>query len=138
MLSVDATVIVVFIIIWLLLAVLTKIFFNPVRKVMSDRDSEIQGNLEVVSKATAEYEQTLQNIEAEVKQARSGAIAIQHQFEQEALQEKERMLTEISQECRARIDEARSELERQVEGLEAELKAQSGLLAEKIERRLLN
>jgi len=138
MLSVDATAIVVLIFIWTLLAVLTKVFFNPVRKVMSERDAEIQQNLDAVSKSTAEYEQTLQNIETEVKQTRSIALKTQQQFEQDAIKEKDRMLTEISQECRVKVDEARSELTRQVKDLEEELRAQSDLLAEKIERRLLN
>ena len=138
MLSVDATAIVVLIFIWILLAVLTKVFFNPVRKVMSERDAEIRQNLDAVSESTAEYEQTLQNIETEVKQTRSIALKTQQQFEQDAIKEKERMLTEISQECRVKVDEARSELTRQVKDLEEELRAQSDLLAEKIERRLLN
>jgi len=138
MLSVDATAIVVLVIIWVLLAILTKIFFNPVRNVMSERDAEIKQNLDAVSQSTDEYEKTLQHIEAEVKQARSGALKTQQQFEQDALKEKDRILTEISQECRAKVDEARSELSRQVKDLEEELGAQSDLLAEKIERRLLN
>jgi F0F1-type ATP synthase membrane subunit b/b' len=46
MLSLDGNVIVVFLIVWILFFVLTRLFFNPVRRVRNAREKAIRENKE--------------------------------------------------------------------------------------------
>ncbi|MDH4217848.1 MAG: hypothetical protein OEY18_14615 [Candidatus Aminicenantes bacterium] len=138
MLSIDVSLIVIFVIVWILAGVLTKVYYNPVRKIMSKRESEIEHNKEVSKEALEKYEGILQKIEEELKVAKAAARATREKFEREALNGKERMLEEISRECRSQVEKAKIELDKKVRGLKKELEPQSQQMAERIEKRLLH
>jgi F-type H+-transporting ATPase subunit b len=138
MLQIDPSIILVFAIVWVLVLVLTKTVFNPIRRVMRDRDEGIKTDREAGERAEQEYTDSLQRIEDDIKKARAAAYAIQDSLEKEALKEKEKLLTEVSQECRTQVDEARQELQKQVKDLKSDLEKESARLAEKIEEKLLS
>lgn len=138
MLSVDISLIAVFIIVWILVVVLTKKFFNPVRREIDRRDRDISQNREASEKARSEYEQTIHKIEKDIKQAKETAHTLQERFEKEAQQEKERILSDVSKNCRAQVNEAKKELEKQMNKLMMELEADGESIAEKIEKRLIH
>ena len=138
MLSVDASLFVIFLIVWILVVILTKTFFNPIRKVMQDRDKGLDQYRQITEKAAEEYELTILKIEKDIKEAKAEAYAIRDEFEKAAAQEKARMLGEVSQECRIKINEAQKKLKTQAENLKKELETESEMLAEKIEQRLLH
>jgi F-type H+-transporting ATPase subunit b len=138
MLQVDLSALVVFAIVWILVVVLTKVFFKPIQGIVRKREEGLREDREAGEKAQSEYEASLQKIEDDIKQARSSSYRIRDKFEKEALKEKERMLSEVSKECRSQVDEARKELTQQIDELKADLKDQSEQLAEKIEKRLLD
>jgi len=138
MLQIDPSIILVIAIVWVLVLVLTKTVFNPIRRVMRDRDEGLATDREAGERAEQEYTSSLQQIEEDVKKARAAAYAIQDSLEKEALIEKEKMLAEVSKECRAQVDEARHELQKQVKHLKSDLKQESARLAGKIEEKLLS
>jgi len=138
MLSVDISAVVIFLLIWVLVFVLTKLFFNPLRKVMDERKTRLRNNQEASSKAIAEYEDIVQEIEENIKSARSAANATREEFEQRAFREKEKILDDVSKECRAQVSEAKAEIDKQMQALKKELKKESNNLAEKIEEKLLD
>jgi F0F1-type ATP synthase membrane subunit b/b' len=138
MLAVDATLLIVFFIVWILLFLLKKVFFNPIRNIMARRDETIGSDLKATEDAKIHYETNIRKIEDSLKAARLAAKEKQEQFTADALKEKERMLSEIGQECRAKIDEAKEQLEKKVEELKKDLAAESQVLSEKIEKRLLD
>jgi len=137
MLQVDLSVIAVFAIVWILVLVLTKVFFRPIQGVVRKREEGLSQDREAGEKARSKYEASLQKIEDDIKQARTSAYNIRGNLEKEALKEKERLLSEVSKECRSQVDDARKELAKQIDELKADLKDQSEQLAEKIEKRLL-
>jgi F0F1-type ATP synthase membrane subunit b/b' len=138
MLTVDATLLVVFFIIWILLAALKKVFFNPIRNIMDGRERTIQSNLKASEEAMAHHETNIRKIEKSLKAARVTAKETQENFMADAQQEKERILLEIAQECRAKVNEAKEHLEKQVEDLKKDLASESKVLSEKIEQRILH
>lgn len=138
MLQIDPSIILVFAIVWILVLVLTKTVFNPIRRVMRDRDEGIRTDREAGEQAEREYTDGLQKIEDDVKKARAAAYAIQDSLEKAALKEKEALLAEVSKECRVQVGEARKELQKQVQDLKSDLEKESGRLAEKIEEKLLS
>jgi F-type H+-transporting ATPase subunit b len=138
MLSVDISALVVFFLVWILLIILTKIFYNPLRKIMTERKLKIQKKVDASDDATAEYERTVGEIEESVKSAKASAFATMERFEKDALAEKEKIMEDISNECRAQIQKARQEIEKQLSDIKRELDAESEELAHKIEKKLLN
>jgi F-type H+-transporting ATPase subunit b len=138
MLQVDLSAIVVFAIVWILVLVLTKVFFKPIQGVVRKREEGLRQDREAGERAQTEYETSLQKIEDDLKKARSSAYNVRDRFEKEAFKEKERMLAEVSKECRSQVEDARKELTKQIDELKTDLKDQSEQLAEKIEKRLLH
>jgi F-type H+-transporting ATPase subunit b len=138
MLAVDATLLIVFFIVWILLFLLKKVFFNPLRNILAAREENIENNLKAIEKAKTQYDTNLQKIEDSLKAARLAAKETQEKFASNALLEKERMLSEIGQECRAKVNEAKEQLEEKVDELKKDLASESKILSEKIEKRLLH
>ena len=89
-------------------------------------------------KAVDEYETTVREIEENLKSARSAASATRDEFEQNALKEKEKILSDVSEECRAQLNEAKSEISTQVQALKRELENESKNIAQMIEKKLLD
>jgi len=138
MIKIDASLIFVFLIVWILVFVLSRIFFRPLRKLMQERENKVQGNKEVFQKAMEAFEQTASEIEKRIKSANARSLEIKEELEREALKERERILAEINAEYRAEVEKAKEKLEEQTERLKKELGSEAGRLAERIERKLLH
>jgi F0F1-type ATP synthase membrane subunit b/b' len=138
MLSLDANLVIVFIIIWVLVFVLSKLFFNPVRRVRDRRENGIAADRKAQQQALEAYEKSLADIDASLKKARAAAESVRGLLEQDALKEKNKLLTEISAECRHQVEQARSELERTAHELKGKLADDASSLAEQIEKKFLN
>lgn len=138
MLSVDGSVLVVFLLLLILVFVLSKLFFNPLRKVMDERKAKLKTNRDAAAKAIEEYEKSVRDIEESLHAARSNAMAVRDEFEQQALKEKDKMLKDVSQECRDQVNKARAEMEKQIQGLKKDLEKESQKLAKEIEKKLLD
>ncbi len=138
MLQIDVSLIVVFLIVWVLVFFLSRLFFNPLRKIMQERNDKVQGGSEAHRKSTETYEQTVNEIEERLKSARALSQQAMEKIEREAAAERERLLAEISEESRHKVEEAKKQLEDQIVGLKRKLESDASDLAERIESRLLN
>ncbi len=138
MLEIDVSLIVVFLIVWVLVFFLSRLFFNPLRKIMQERNEIIQGDSEAHRKSTETYEQTVNEIEERLKSARALSQQVMKKIEREAAAERERLLAEISEESRHKVEEAKKQLEDQIIGLKRKLESNASDLAERMERRLLD
>lgn len=137
MISIDASLIVIFLIVWVLVFVLSRLFFHPLRKVMQEREDKVQGSREAFEKSTEVYEKTVCEIEERLKSAKALCEQTKESFEHEALKERERMLAEINTEYRSQVEKARKQFERQAKSLKRELDIEAMHLAERIEQKLL-
>lgn len=138
MLSIDLSLLVVFLIVWILLFVLKRIFFKPLTKVMEKRNAEIGDNQRSTETANIDYEQIVQKIEEDLRSAREASRKSKIKLQSEALKEKEKSLADISKECRGQVQGAKEKMEKKVEALKKDLESQSEVFAEKIEKRLLH
>jgi F-type H+-transporting ATPase subunit b len=138
MLQIDVSLIVVFLIVCVLVFFLSRLFFNPLRKIMQERNEIIQGDSEAHRKSTETYEQTVTEIEERLKSARALSQQAMEKIEREAAAERERLLAEISEESRHKVEEAKKQLEDQIIGLKRKLESDASDLAERMERRLLD
>jgi len=138
MLQLDVSLIVVFLIVWVLVFFLSRLFFNPLRKIMQERNDKVQGGNEAYRKSTETYDQTVNEIEERLKSARALSQQAMEKIEREAAAERERLLAEISEESRHKVEEAKKQLEDQIIGLKRKLESDASDLAERMERRLLD
>lgn len=138
MLSVDISMIVVFVIAWILVIVLTRLFFKPLKKVMIEREQGIENDLQAGKSAAGEHEEIIRKIEEDVKQTRLTAQSTRQNLEKQAQEQRDRLLSEVSRECRDQMSRARKELDQQIVDLKNDLEAESERMAELIEKKLLN
>lgn len=138
MLSIDSSVIAIFIIIWILVLVLSKKFFKPVQRIMAEREAKIQKNRESSEKSLADYEKSMSEIEKKLREAKAISDAKKEELEKEALREKKRFLEEINAECRTQIEKARTRLIQQTNELKKELESEVEVLSERIEKKLVH
>ena len=137
MIDIDASFIAIFIIVWILVFVLSRVFFNPLRKIIEEREAKVKGRQEAYEESTEVYEKTVYEIEERLKSARVHSEQTKDNLKHEALKERERMLEEISTEYRSQVEKAQEKLEKQTTSLRRELGAEAKLLAERIEQKLL-
>ncbi len=137
MLSIDATVIVVFALVWILVVILSRIFFKPILKVLDERASRIARDKAAASESLEAYERDLRRVEEGLKEARAAAEAIRSAAESEALKEKSRLVREVQAEGRAEVQKAKAELLREVDNLKKELDKETAEIAGSIERKIL-
>jgi F-type H+-transporting ATPase subunit b len=138
MLSIDASLIVVFVLVWILVLVLSRVFFKPVIRVMRERETRIAKDKDETRQALEAYAQDLRRIEDGLKEARLEAARIRESAAEGSQRERARLLQEVNAERRAQVDKARAELQAEVERLKKELEARTDDLAGEVERRLLN
>jgi len=138
MLSINGNVIIVFLIVWILVFVLTKVFFNPVRRVRDKRRQEVQANKEAYEDAVASQQKGIQEIELAIKQAKAAAESAKETLRAEGLKEKNRMLAEISAEYKDQVEKARADLDRTIKDLKEKLEAETSALAGNIEKKFLS
>lgn len=137
MLSINATALVVFVIVWILVLILTRIFFKPILRTLDERSGRIARDKTAAEDAREAYEKDLSRIEEGLKEARAAADAIRTTAEAEALKEKSRLVREVQAEGRAEVEKAKEELLREMETLKKELDARTAEIAETIEKRIL-
>jgi F0F1-type ATP synthase membrane subunit b/b' len=138
MLSIDSSALFVFLIVWVLVFILTKVFFNPVRKVRDERERRVRRGLDESRRSQEEYEQSLEKINRAVREAKLQAEQVRDRLTAEAGREKSRMVAEMNAEYRRRVEAAKSEVAAQVEALIKDADFRADDLAERIERRLLD
>lgn len=138
MLDLDISLFVVFAIVWILLFVLKKIFFNPLQKVRAERDALINQNKSAAAKSQEDYERTLSEIEEKMKKARLDAMATRNTLEKEAQQKRDELIADVSKESKKMVEKGKSDLNDQMKILFEEMEAKSEVLAKNIEKRLLH
>lgn len=138
MLDIDISSVVIFAIIWILLFVLKKVFFNPMQKVRSERETLINQNKMAAAKSQEDYEETLSEIEEQIKKVRMDALASRNTFEKEAQEKREELIADVSKESKKMVEKGKADLEEQMKILFKEMEAKSEIFAKNIEKRLLH
>jgi F-type H+-transporting ATPase subunit b len=137
MLSINATAVVVFAVVWILVLVLTRVFFKPILRILDERSGRIAKDKAATDEALKAAEDDLRRIEEGLKEARAAADAIRNAAETEALKEKSRLVREVQAEGRAEVEKAKEELLREMEALKKDLDKRTAEIAETIEKKVL-
>jgi F-type H+-transporting ATPase subunit b len=137
MLKIDATALVVFAIVWILVLILTRIFFKPILRILDERAARIARDKAAEEGARSASGADLKRIEDGLKEARAAADAIRSAAETEALKDKSRLVREVQAEGRAEVEKAKAELQRETEALKKDLDKHTEEIAATIEKRIL-
>jgi F-type H+-transporting ATPase subunit b len=137
MLSINATALVVFAVVWILVIVLTRIFFKPILRILDERAARIARHKAAAADAQGSSERDLRRLEDGLKEARAAAETVRSTAETEALKEKNRLVREVQAEGRAEVEKAKQELIREIEALKKDLDKHTEEIAETIEKRIL-
>lgn len=138
MLSIDLSLIIVFLIVWILLAVLTRVFFNPLRKIMGSRQDQLDQDKRAAETALESFEEESLRVEEQLREAKAMAQTLIDELMKEGQKHREGLVEETNRDCRSQIEAAQDRLSRQVKILKNELEVQSQNLADQIEKRLLS
>jgi F0F1-type ATP synthase membrane subunit b/b' len=138
MLSIDATVLVTFAVVWILVLILSRVFFKPMNRILGERTAGLERARIETETTLAGCEEDLRRIEERLGKAQAASEALWEQTEAQAIKEKSRLIQDLQAETRAQVQAATRELEREVERLKKELDARSGELSEDIAQRILN
>ena len=136
MLNIDATFLIVFVVVWILVFVLSKVFFGPLRKVRDARKAVLDGNAEAARAALEQYDRTLTGLEQSLRDARAAADRTRESLSAEALKQKAQLLEELGAEYRRNVEQAKDELRAELQGLEREMDSKVEAIARQIEERL--
>jgi F-type H+-transporting ATPase subunit b len=137
MLSINGTAIVIFLIVWVLVLVLTRVFFKPVMRILDERSGRIARDKAAADEALEAANRDLRRVEEALKEARAAAEAIRDKAETEALKEKSRLVREVQAEGRAEVEKAKEELHQEMAALKRDLDKRTEEIAKSIEKRIL-
>jgi F-type H+-transporting ATPase subunit b len=137
MLNIDLTFLVIFFLIWVLVLILSRVFWKPMVRTIEERSARIRDDQAAALASLTAYEQSLQDIDRTVKAAKKDAERVRAELEVEALKEKSRFLAEVGAAAKGEVERARAKLREDVSRLKTELKSEAERLSERIEERLL-
>ena len=137
MIKIDATALIVFAVVWILVLILTRIFFKPILRILDERAARIARDKAAEDGARSASDADLKRIEDGLKEARAAAEAIRSAAEADALKDKSRLVREVQAEGRAEVEKAKAELLREMDALKKDLDKRSEEIAATIEKRIL-
>ena len=137
MIKIDATALIVFAVVWILVLILTRIFFKPILRILDERAARIARDKAAEDGARSASDADLKRIEEGLKEARAAAEAIRSAAEADALKDKSRLVREVQAEGRAEVEKAKAELLREMDALKKDLDKRSEEIAATIEKRIL-
>ena len=138
MLSIDLTFAVIFLLVWVLVLILSRVFFKPVGRMMEERRSRSRENKEAARKALDALTQDLRKIEESLKEAKAASDKMRESLEIEALKERTRLLSDLHAESRRQVEKAREEITEEIGRLKSELAGEVERLSGEVERKVLN
>ena len=138
MLQIDASLLVTFFVVWILVFVLSKVFWKPMSRITGERDALLAADREASRRGGEAYEKSLQDVAAAMKTARAAADKARDDIEADALREKSRLLAETGAVSKDRLEKARAQVRDEIARLRSELAVEAERLAGDIEKRLLD
>lgn len=120
----------------LLIFILNAILYKPIRQILIERKRKIQGYEEGIEDIQRDASESEQNFQAKISEARQQGVQQKEALKQTGQEEEKRLIAEINQKAQAELEAVRAQIAKDAEdarrGLEKEIAAFSGTIAEKI------
>jgi F-type H+-transporting ATPase subunit b len=136
MLNIDGTLILQIANFLVLLLILNMILFKPIRKILSQREEEMNSRRKTIDNYQGRVEQSEKDIEEGKVRARKEGYAAKETLKSQGLEEEKGILREAGAAVEQKLDGAKKEIEAKVsaarEALEGQIASFSEELAQKI------
>lgn len=138
MLQIDGGFLIIFAIVWILVFVLNRIFFTPIKRIRDKRRDTLRQDREAAARALDSYGATVQRVEQTLKAARAQAEQVRDSLSAEALREKGLFLEELNAEYHRTVEKVKDDLQREKVSLRREMDSEVEAISKKIEERLVS
>ncbi len=137
-LTLDGSLITIFLIFWITFLLLKKLYFDPYRRVIEERERYLRERQERESKALSTWEEKINIIKQELERARRESLEEVDRIKKEAEKAKEEKIA-LLKEALAKEERAfRERMERELEEAKKLLGEKVKWIAEEIEKKLLS
>jgi F-type H+-transporting ATPase subunit b len=132
LISINATVIVQLVSFLLFMVVLNRVMVRPLRRMMAQRNVHIEEILSDISKADDTLKELNHQIQDQENRVRNSAFAIQHQIEDEGLQQAVDLVNQTRSEIDVMRKQAQKENDAKITQARQEVEAQAEPIANRI------
>ena len=138
LLSIDASLVIVLIIFVVLIVFVNRLVFQPIVKVLDERERHTTGADAEAKKYLKRYEQRLSEYQEKIREARAESYRMLESQRSEALSERGRILLEVKTEVAEKIETKKKEIDLVCKDAQMRLESDARATAESISRNLLN
>ncbi len=137
-LTLDGSLITIFLIFWITFLLLKKLYFDPYRRVIEERERYLRERQERESKALSTWEEKINIIKQELERARRESLEEVDRIKKEAEKAKEEKIALLKEELAKEERAFRERMERELEEAKKLLGEKVKWIAEEIEKKLLS
>lgn len=133
----DLSVVVVILLVWSLYFILKRSFFNPINKILEDRDAAIHGAQGLANEKLGEFEEKSRIYQDNLNAARLEIYRQQETLRSDALKQRSDILSKGRQEAQGLVQSTRDELQNQVASAKKDLESDLTNIADGIVKAIL-
>lgn len=133
----DGSLIAIFFIFWFTFLILKKLYFEPYKKVLEERENIIKDRKEKEERAIEVYQRKADEIKRRLEETRSAVLAEVNELRKKAEEEKAIRLEALRRELSERREEYRRKIEEELHSSQEKIKGMAEWMAEEIERKLI-
>jgi F-type H+-transporting ATPase subunit b len=135
--SLDLSVVIIMLLVFCLYFILKKSFFDPINRILAERDARTNGTLEEAKKLVSDAEKQSLAYQESIKSARLEGYRLQEGFRAEALKEKSQIVLEGHQKADSLVSSSKQEIETQVSQSKQTLEGEVSSIADGIVHTIL-
>jgi len=135
--SVDLSVVIIMLLVWSLYFVLKKFFFDPINRILTEREEATSGTLRGVQEKLALADEKARKYQESIKVARLENYRIQEGFRVEAMRKRAQLVAQGRQDGEGLVLDAKQEIQNQVVSAKRKLDSEVGGIAERIVKSIL-
>jgi F-type H+-transporting ATPase subunit b len=121
MLDLDASVLMVFALIWILMVILNRLFFRPVGKVIGERETKIERDNREIERLSKDLEIKTQRIEIMLREAQKESALLREELIRKGEKAKEQIVTAARDQAKELFNRKMAELEQEIEETEQKM-----------------
>lgn len=135
--SVDLSVVIIMLLVWSLYFVLKKSFFDPINRILADRERATSGTLREVQEKLALADEKTKKYQESIKAARLENYRVQEGFRIEAMKERSQLVAQGREEAEGVVLGAKQEIQNQVDSAKRKLVSEVSGIADGIVKSIL-
>jgi F-type H+-transporting ATPase subunit b len=137
MLDLDGSFLAILALVWILMLVLDRIFFRPVGRVITERESRIRADSEQLAALLAESEKKTRGIEDSLREARRAAGRTREELIGRGEAARAELAARARDQAAVLLEEKMAELERSIAAAESRLQTEAAVFSNQIRQALL-